>query len=129
MFQPNDIEAFNKDVRDWTKQTRQDAVSAMSALGIMHSEKSRSPIPLRETLKTNITKQAGLPSRIRFRMPRHAVFVHKGVGRGTPIDRVGQTGRKPKPFLNPAIEKNIGRLVDIVADNQGTMIVNAITVK
>jgi hypothetical protein len=127
MFRPQDIDAYNKDISEWTKETYGEALDELDRLGVVHSEKSKSPIPLRKAFKTSIRKNAGVANRISFKIPRHAVFVHKGVGRGA---KAGQaSNRKAKPFLNPPIEKNMGKLSDTVADHQGTMIVNALMIK
>lgn len=51
-----------------------------------------------------------------FRMPRHAVFVQKGVGRGYPIAAVGSApGSRAKNmasrgYKNAAIKRTIGRI-------------------
>lgn len=129
MFRPEDIDAYNAAVGDWTADAKSQVIAEMDALGIVHSEKSKSPVAAKKPLRTSLRKNAGVTNRISFKIPRHMVFVHKGVGRGTKISQVGTTNRKPKPFLNPVIEKNIGKLVDVVADHQGTMVVNALMIK
>lgn len=129
MFRPEDIDAYNNAVGDWTSDTKGQVISEMDALGIVHSEKSKSKVPAKKALRTALRKNAGVTNRISFKIPRHMVFVHKGVGRGTRISQVGTTKRKPKPFLNPVIEKNIGKLAEVVADHQGTMVVNALMIK
>ena len=127
MFRPEDIDAYNKDISEWTKETHADALEELDKLGVVHSPKSKSPVPLRQAFKTSIRKNAGVANRISFKVPRHAIFLHKGVGRGA---KAGQTSnRKAKPFLNPPIEKNLGKLADTVADHQGNMIVNALMIK
>lgn len=129
MFRPEDVESYNSDVANWTKETLDAARNELDALGVVHSKKSKSPIPLKKALKTSLRKNAGVVDRISFKIPRYAVFLHKGVGRGTTISQVGTTNRKAKPFLNPPIEHNINKLVDIAADHQGTLVVNAIMIK
>jgi hypothetical protein len=129
MFQPQDMDAFNRDVSQWTKAAKDAAVAQISSLGIVHRENSKSPVPAQQALKTSQRKKAGVTSRISFRMPRHMVFVHKGVGKGTKITQVGSTNRKPKPWFNPVIEKALPDLLDIVADHQGTMVLNAVMIK
>lgn len=129
MFRPEDVDKYNQDVSTWTKETKDAALTELDKLGVVHSPKSKSPVPLRKALKTAMRKQAGVTNRISFKIPRHAVFLHKGVGRGTSISQAGTTNRKKKPFLNPPIEQNIGKLTEIVADHQGTMIVNALMIK
>lgn len=129
MFRPQDVDAYNQEVSNWTKDTRQQAINELDALGVVHRPESRSPIPLRKALRTVVRKNVGVASRISFKIPRHAVFLHKGVGRGTKASQVGNTSRKAKPFLNPPIEKNLDKLAAIVADHQGTMVVNALMIK
>jgi hypothetical protein len=128
-FLPEDMDAFNSDVNKWTKETKSEVVSEIGALGIVHRENSKSPVAAQKALKTSQRKNAGLINRISFRMPRHMVFVHKGVGRGTKITDVGSTNRVAKPWFNPVIEKKLDELVDIVADHQGAMVLNAIMIK
>jgi hypothetical protein len=128
-FLPSDIDAFNSDVNKWTKDAKADIISEMDVQGIVHRENSKSPVPAKQALKTSQRKKAGVVNRISFRMPRHMVFVHKGVGRGTTITQAGTTNRKAKPWFNPVIEKNLNELVDIVADHQGTMVLNAIMIR
>jgi len=102
---------------------------AMDTLGIKHSANSKSPQAAQKALKDSYRKSDGLIQRISYQIPRHMIFVHKGVGRGTPIDKVGTTGRKAKPWFNPVIEANIDDLGDIVANELGDEIVNNILIK
>lgn len=129
MFRPEDMDKFNTDVKAWAGDTRQKAINELDALGVQASGVSKSPIPLRKALRAVVAKKDGITNRISFRIPRHAVFLHKGVGRGTTIAQVGSTKRKAKPWLNPPIENNLDKLADIVADHQGNMIVNALIIK
>lgn len=129
MFRPEDIDEFNKEVGQWGKGSKTDLVQEMNSLGIVHREDSKSPVPAQKALKMSVRNKGGVASKISFKMPRHMVFVHKGVGRGTKITDVGSTGRKAKHWYNPVIEKNLPELVDIVADNQGTMVLNAVMIK
>lgn len=128
-FLPQDIGAFNSDVGKWAKDSRADLVSEIKALGITHYDYSRSPVPAERALRMSIRNKVGVVNKIGFKMPRHMVFVHKGVGRGTKITQVGTTNRKPKPWFNPVIEKNLPDLVNIVADHNGTMVLNAVMIK
>ncbi|MGN6293765.1 MAG: hypothetical protein ACTHMV_13560 [Chitinophagaceae bacterium] len=129
MFSSEDMDKFNTAVADWAKSTKRDVIAEMDALGIQASSQSKSPIPLRKALRSSVRKQGGIASRITFKFPRYAVFRHKGVGRGTKISEVGTTARRPAPFLNPVIDKNLDELVDLVADHQGTLIVNALMIR
>jgi hypothetical protein len=129
MFRPEDIDAFNSDVSQWTRAAKEAVVSEISSQGIIHRENSKSPVAAQNAIKTAQRKKTGVTARISFKMPRHMVFVHKGVGRGTKITDVGSTNRKAKPWFNPVIEKKFPELVDIVADHQGTMVLNAVMIK
>lgn len=129
MFRPEDLDRFNTDVKGWANDTRDEAIKELDALGVQASSLSRSPIPLRRALRAAVFLKSGVTNKISFKIPRHAVFLHKGVGRGTTISQVGSTKRRAKAFLNPPIEKNIDKLSTIVADHHGTMIVNAIIIK
>lgn len=40
-------------------------------------------------LKDRYGRRSGRINSVAFQMPRHAIFLHKGVGRGYPIDAVG----------------------------------------
>ena len=57
------------------------------------------------------------------------VFVHKGVGKGTPIGMVGSTNRKPKEWFNPVIDKRVELLADKVAEHSADIVVNNITIR
>lgn len=103
--------------------------ASMDALGIRHTAYSKSPQAAQKALKDSYRKSDGLIQRISYQIPRHMIFVHKGVGKGTPITAVGSTKRKAKPWFNPVIESNIGDLADIVANELGDEIVNNILIK
>jgi hypothetical protein len=66
----------------------------------------------------------GIPTKVSFKFPQHMVFVHKGVGKGTPIAKAGTGTRKAKEWFEPPIERNIDKLGDIVAEELGESIVN-----
>ena len=57
------------------------------------------------------------------------VFVHKGVGKGTPISRQGQTSRVAKEWFNPVMDKNIEDLADTLAEKQADLIVNNLEIR
>ncbi|MEP7375533.1 MAG: hypothetical protein ABI675_19465 [Chitinophagaceae bacterium] len=129
MFRPEDLDKLNADVKAWAKDTKDKAINELDALGVQASSQSKSPIPLRRALRTVVTRKDGITNRISFKIPRYAIFLHKGVGRGTKISEAGSGKRVAKQFLNPPIENNLDKLADIVADNHGTLIVNALTIR
>jgi hypothetical protein len=129
MFRPDDIENFNAAVKVWANDVRLEAIDDLDTLGVIHRANSKSPIPLKQAVKTAQSKRNGITYRVAFKIPRHSVFVHKGVGRDTPISMVGQTRRKAKPWLNPAIKRNMHQLEEIVQGHTGQMVLNAIIIR
>lgn len=119
----------NARIDNWGTDRLQDLKNEIDALGIKHASYSSSPRAARAALTKTNRKADGLINRISYRIPRHMIFVHKGVGRGTPIDKVGTTSRKAKPWFNPVIEKHIDELADIAAEELGSSIVNNLLIK
>ncbi len=125
MFNAEDIGKMNADIEQWNINNTADLLSEMDALNIKHSKFSPNKIPLRRALKSAFGKKFELIDRISYKMPRSAVFLHKGVSRSH-----GENNpREAKEWFNPIVDKNIDSLGDIVADGQGTMIINAINIK
>ncbi len=146
--------------RKWGKSTLSAAKSEAKSLGIRSYSGSFYRY-LRDRYYKNRNNVIGA---IGFAMPRHAVFVHKGVGRGYPIDADGRdlfakpsarqiigsmrakgynnstikaalnkTGfgaslkgksRKPKPWFNPVVDRNINQLADELANADANIIAN-----
>lgn len=114
------MDAFNADVAAWGKATHAAASAQIAALGIV-----RTGAPFRVQNRKN----AGMINRLSFRITKGLVMTHKGVGRGTKISQVGTTKRVAKPFLNPVIEQRLPELVEIAAEHQLSLIVNALTIR
>ena len=79
------INAINSEVRQWSKKTIADLLAMFSKLNIRHRENSPSSKPSKEALEQFVTNRQGVANKVSFKFPRHMVFVHKGVGKGTPI--------------------------------------------
>lgn len=98
----------------------QDAVNRMksrqSSLGMRHGQNKDETDKLTQ-IRTRITERDGLAEKVRFRFKRSGVFVHMGVGKGTPKNRVGSTSRKAKEWFNPEIQKLADELADDVFDS------------
>jgi hypothetical protein len=122
-------DSANSRIVGWSKNTLQLLKGEINALGIRHAANSRSPKAAEKSLVARTPKKAGLIERVSYIMPRHMIYVHKGVGRGTKISQVGSTNRKAKPWFNPVIEANIDALADIVAEEIGSGIVNNILIR
>jgi hypothetical protein len=128
-FLPEDMDSFNADAARWAKGTKDAIVDQMNSLGIVHRDNSQSTVPAQQALKQSQRKNAGVVNKISFKFPRHMVFVAKGVGRGVPVSKAGQSNRKAKDWFNDPVEKRMDELTDIVADHHGAMVLNAILIK
>lgn len=124
-FEYRDIIAFNESVKEWDTNDKQDILSEMDNLNIKHSKNSPNKIPLRKALKSALSKKHEMVNKISYKMPRSAVFLHKGVSRGHGINNP----RQAKEWFNPVVEKNLPDLADRVADKCGDLVVNALQIK
>jgi hypothetical protein len=123
------FEQANKKITAWAKSRKADLQQEMSSLGITHRKGSPSPRPAQQSIKDSTRKKDGLINRIGYNIPRHMVYVHKGVGRGTPIEKAGTTKRKAKPWFNPVIDRHINSLADTVAEELGSALINNLFIK
>lgn len=125
MFEQKDIDQLNSNIESWEDKNHKALIGEMDALGIKHSKNSPNKIPLRKALKSKLRKKYDLYNKITYSMPRSAIFLHKGVSRGH-----GKTNpRQAKEWYAPVIDRNIDDLANIVADGQGTLVINALQIK
>lgn len=124
-----DYSKTNGKIVGWSKEVLGKLKGRINELGIRHAANSNSPKAAENSLAIRTPKRYGLINRVSYCMPRHMIFVHKGVGRGTTIGQAGTTNRKAKPWFNPVIEENIDDLADIVAEEMGSEIVNKLLIK
>jgi hypothetical protein len=124
-----DFTHANTRISDWAKKRVPELKQQINALGIQHVSRSPSKTASASMLKNTLRKKDGLINRIGYSIPRHMIYVHKGVGRGTKINQVGTTNRKAKPWYNPVIDKNIDELADIVAEEVGGAVINNLLIK
>lgn len=123
-------QAANKRIRQWQSKTRQELVQEIFVKGIRHRPESPSPKAAINSIESKTRTDAfGVINRVGYNIPRHMIYVHKGVGRGTPIEKAGQTNRQAKPWFNPVIERRIDELGDIVAQELGDSIINNLLIK
>jgi len=120
-----DIDNLNDEIKDWTNHTQSELKSNINSLGIKHYSYSRNPLPLAQALKATIRKKHDVTDRISFKMPRSAIFLHKGVSRG----HGKNNPRAAKEWFNPIVDKNMDQLGNIVANNLGNYIVNNLNIK
>jgi hypothetical protein len=125
MFDNADINELNSNIEGWNNKTKNAVLSKMDDLGIKHSKNSPNKTPLRKAFTSSVGKKFDIINKISYKMPRSAVFLHKGVSRSHPISNP----RQAKQWFNPVIDNNIGELGDIVANGQGNLIVNALQIK
>jgi len=124
-FNYADIEAYNNDVANWAKDTDSALKASIDGLGIKRYPYSQNPLPLREVIKARLAKRFDLVNRVVYRMPRSAVFVHKGVSRGHPINNP----RQRKEWFNPVVDNRIDELGNIASNASGNLIVNGLNIK
>lgn len=123
------FDVANAKIVSWAKDTQGKLVQSIRDQGIRHSDRSKSPKAAERSLTVRTPKRQGLISRVSYSIPRHMIFVEKGVGRGTTISQVGNTKRVAKPWFNPVIEANIDALADIVAEETGDVIINNLLIR
>jgi hypothetical protein len=120
---------YNQEVKGWGKNTLSKIKSSGKDQGIQHRTNSKSDGSSIEAIKLSTAAKDGKIFRIRFVIRRHLVYVAKGVGNGTPIEKVGTTSRKPKPFLGDPIENSLPELTQIAAEHYGQNLINRLAEK
>jgi hypothetical protein len=123
-----DFEKVNNIITKKTREAKDALIAEQSKLNMQHG-KNRTETDTLDKLKTNTKKNAGVINRIRFKFKKSGVFVHKGVGKGTPIAKVGSTTRKAKPWFNPVIEKYANEMMEEVADEYVDVAFNQILIR
>lgn len=124
-----DDASYNSEVKGWGGGTLKKIKDAASSYDIKHRADSQSPNSSIKALNVRYALKEGRVRAIAYKIRRHLVFVHKGVGKETPISKAGSTNRKAKPFFNEPIDENIDQLADIVAEHTGDMISNNILIQ
>ena len=104
------LNQLNIDVEQKTKAFVARLKAEQNALGMKHGNDSLQKIGSR------VTQKNGVPYRVRVRFKKSGIFVHKGVGRGTPAALVGTTNRKAKEWFNPLIETFADELMETIGD-------------
>ncbi|MEI7737077.1 MAG: hypothetical protein WCI49_16525 [Ferruginibacter sp.] len=119
----------NEKISAWADKNLQAVKAEIDALGIQHRPKSPSPKASRNSITKKIRVRNGQIDKISYGMPRTMVFVHKGVGNGTPISKVGQTNRIAKQWFDNPTNRNFDELQQIVAENDATYVINNLSIK
>jgi hypothetical protein len=120
---------LNFEVKAWANQTAALAKREMKKLNIKAG-------PGIDSFRGKVyPNKYGEADRIGFGMKKHMVFVHKGVGRGYPIDRAskialpGEKTRIEKPFLNPVLDDQVPKLADVVVNHVADAAVRGMEIK
>lgn len=145
-----DLEKYNQKVSQWTKEVTDKIKATGEVMGIEHRENSPSPKASLPKLRGGTKKADGAIDTISFKFPRILIYTHQGAGKGRGgnkgskwIDKYGATketnpksfgkmgtnGRRAKPFINTAIDRNIDQLGDIVAEELSSAIINKMFIK
>lgn len=119
-----EFDKINTRIKELSRESKMALVQEQRKLGMKHSTSD----PLTD-IKTRVSYDAGLANRVRYKFKKSGIYVHKGVGKGTPIDKVGQTNRKAKPWFNPVIEKYADLMMEEVADEWVDVAFNKILIK
>lgn len=120
----SDAQDLNQEVKAWAKMVRSKARRKLQQVTDKRTKTTQ--------LKTKLHRTGGEVERVAFNMPRHLVFMRKGVGRKWPMSRQERSSngaRQPKPFLNPVIEDNVKELADKVQQNRADMATKNIKIK
>jgi len=125
MFEQSEADNLNEKIRSWAKDNKAELLREIASLGIKHYAYSRNPQPLAQALKSSVKEKNGLVNRISFKMPRSAVFLHKGVSKSHPKTNP----RQAKEWFNPIVNKNTDKLADIVAEGCSSLVVNSLKIK
>jgi len=125
MFNPEDIDQFNAEVKNWDDINKAEIKGQIDKLGIRRYSYSQNPVPLRNAFRSRLRKKMDLINTISYSMPRSAVFLHKGVSRG----HGKNNPRQAKQWFQPVIDKNIYALGDIVSNGQGDLVFNELKIK
>ena len=124
-FLTTDIDAYKAAVEQWKLDNHADLKNELQILNVKHSAASPNKTALKNAIKSRVFTKFDLPSKVGVKMPKSAIFLHKGVGRGRPAS----SPKGAKEWFNPVVERNLDKLGDIAADHQGTLIINAIKIK
>lgn len=116
---------MNNEISTWKTKNQADLIAQIKKLGIKHTNFSPSPQPLTSAVKSKQSYRNGMINKIGIRMPKSAIFLHKGVGKGRPAT----APKGAKEWFNPVVEKNIDELGDIVANGQGNLIIKSLNIK
>ena len=104
------IQEFNAAVQKWASTTQQAILFQLNSLSL------RGRGELADSLRSKVKYTDGQATRVSFSFRRHGIFIHLGVGRGSPITAPVRTRRD---WISSPIDRNIEALADIAAEYYG----------
>lgn len=120
-----ELDDINDDIRKWSDDNLADLKAMLVQLNVKHYKRSPNKQSLSEALKQKFRQKFGVIDTISYKMPRSAIFLHKGVSKGHPISNP----RQAKEWFNPVVDKNIEKLGDVLAETSGNLVVNNLNIK
>jgi len=125
------LEMMDKEIRAWSKVTRQDLVKRILSLNLQ--EKSRiqfdgrpttkaerrereDAAPLHKSVREYLKKQQGEIEKVAFSFARKGIWLEHGVGRGRPV-RSPQALAAARPWLGDILERATEELADLLEEN------------
>ncbi len=124
------LNELNNISQGWSETTKLHFLERLRSQGAFKSGK------LARSLINRLKLDSGVVSKITFNFLRYGVFVDKGVGKGWPIERVGDViaalniggggnSREAKPWINVTLSRDIVELADRIAASAADMSVKA----
>ena len=135
-------QAFNDDIKEWSRLTLSAFEFKLIALGINDRALARSALkkrkatfipkkpgdklekPLAASLRMAYKTQLGLINRVKIKFTRHGVYLEQGVGRNR---KKGSGKEKPKKWLNPVLTIEVPKLADRIVDKYSDIIADQLT--
>jgi hypothetical protein len=124
----DNFQNYNTEVKGWSRSTLNKIKATALQQDIIHRVDSKSQGYSVDAMKVVTAMRDSKVARISFKLRRHLIFVHKGLGRDTPVNKIGTTNRKAKPFINDVLEPDTEQLANIVAEHTGDFLSNNILI-
>lgn len=119
------MDDINDEIVQWSAQNLADLKAKLVELNVKHYKRSPNKVSLSNALKQKFRQKFGVIDMISYKMPRSAIFLHKGVSKGHPISNP----RQVKEWFNPVVDKNIDKLGDIVQEASGNLVINNLNIR
>lgn len=132
----------NSELIDWANDVRDQLRT--SALSMIRTNRN-----FVKNINSKIRTKENV-AQVGFSFLRHGIFLHYGAGRGyggrhgskwydsdgnvkttrrSSLNKMGKGKRQPINWFNPVIDRNIGRLADIVSENYVDKKINSLTLR